>query len=93
MQPLDVFWHVLNFFAPAVGVGLLAPLFAKTIWRTGLASTGWRALIAWTTAASAAVLIGGMVVFEHDGKTATYAAMVLAAGVAMWWVGFRAPRQ
>ena len=33
--------------------------------------------------------IAGLVVFEHDGKMATYAAMVVACAAALWWAGFR----
>jgi hypothetical protein len=35
------------------------------------------------------VLLLGLVIFEHDGKMATYAAMVFACAIALWWVGFR----
>jgi hypothetical protein len=31
----------------------------------------------------------GLVIFEHDGKMATYSAMVVACAVTLWWVGFR----
>jgi hypothetical protein len=31
----------------------------------------------------------GLVAFEHDGKMATYAAMVVACALALWWRGFR----
>ena len=37
----------------------------------------------------AVVLILGLVIFEHDGKMATYTAMVVACALALWWVGFR----
>ena len=37
MGPLDAFWHLLNFFAPAVGVGLIAAALAKLLWRRELA--------------------------------------------------------
>ena len=30
-----------------------------------------------------------LVIFESDGKMATYAAMVVACALALWWVGFR----
>jgi hypothetical protein len=31
----------------------------------------------------------GLVVFERDGRMATYAGMVLACAAALWWAGFR----
>ncbi|NUZ05687.1 hypothetical protein [Piscinibacter koreensis] len=89
MGPLDLLWHLANFFAPAVGVGVITPSFAKLLWRRDLKSAPWLRLVGWTTAASAVVLIAGLVVFSQDGKIATYAAVVVAAGTALWWAGFR----
>ena len=93
MSPIDLLWHVLNFFAPAAGVGLIAPTLAKLLWRRGLASVGWSRLAAWVTIASAMVLLAGLVVFGRDGKMATYGAMVLACAVTLWWFGFGAGRR
>ncbi len=89
MQASDTFWHIANFFAPALFVGLLAAAMAKAIWRRELAGVGWLRLAAWAGAAMAAVSIAGLVVFEHDGKMVTYAAMLLACAAALWWAGFR----
>jgi len=86
--PIDAFWHLLNFFAPAVGVGLLAGGLAKLLWRRELKGVAWARLAGWAAAASAAVLVAGLVVFGHDGKMATYAAMVTACALTLWWVGF-----
>ncbi len=88
MGPIDAFWHLLNFFAPAVGVGLLASGLAKLLWRRELKGVGWLRLAAWAAAGCTAVLIAGLVVFGHDGKMATYAAMVAACALTLWWVGF-----
>jgi len=86
--PIDAFWHLLNFFAPAVGVGLLAGGLAKLLWRRELKGVAWMRLAGWAAAASAAVLVAGLVVFGHDGKMATYGAMVMACALTLWWVGF-----
>jgi Flp pilus assembly protein TadB len=88
LGPVDALWHLLNFFAPAVGVGLLASALAKLLWRRELKGTTWRRLSLWATACCAAALVAGLVVFGHDGKMATYAAMVTACALALWWVGF-----
>ena len=88
MGPLDAIWHLLNFFAPALGVGLLAPTFAKLLWRRELKSVSWRRLTGWATLWCAGVLVAGLVVFGHDGKMATYAAMVGACALTLWWLGF-----
>ena len=89
MNPLDAFWHFVNFFAPAVGVGVIAAGATKLLWRRELAGVRWQRLAAWASASTAAVLVAGLVIFETDGKMATYAAMVVACALALWWVGFR----
>ena len=88
MGPLDALWHLLNFFAPAVGVGLIASGFAKLLWRRELAGVRWPRLAAWAIGSCAAVLMAGLVVFGHDGKMSTYAAMVGACALSLWLVGF-----
>lgn len=88
LGPLVAFWHLLNFFAPALGVGLLAAAFAKLLWRRELKSVGWKRLALSAMAGCALVLIAGLVVFGHDGKIATYAAMVGVCALTLWWVGF-----
>ena len=88
MGPIDAFWHLLNFFAPAVGVGLLTAAFAKLLWRRELKSARWTRLALWATAGCALVLVAGLIVFGHDGKMATWAAMVVACGLTLWVVGF-----
>jgi hypothetical protein len=83
------FWHIANFFAPALVVGLLAAAAAKGVWRRDLAAIGWLRLAAWASAAMAVVSMLGLVIFEHDGKMITYAAMLVACAAALWWAGFR----
>jgi len=89
LNPVDAFWHFINFFAPAVGVGFLAAGATKLLWRRELAGVGWYRLAGWASAVTAAVLVLGLVIFESDGKMATYAAMVVACALTLWWVGFR----
>lgn len=88
MSPIDALWHLLNFFAPAVGVGLLTSAFAKLLWRRELKGARWIRLALWATLCCALALVAGLVVFGHDGKMVTYAAMVFACGVVLWFVGF-----
>jgi hypothetical protein len=88
MSPLDALWHLLNFVAPAIGVGLLAASLAKLSWRRELAAVPWRRLVLWAAGAGVAALIGGLLVFGRDGKMATYAALVVASALALWWAGF-----
>jgi hypothetical protein len=94
MGPLDAFWHLLNFFLPALWVAALAAAGAKwLLWRRELAGVPWRRLVLWPALAGSAALIGGLVITGQDGRMATYAAMVLAAAAALWWVGFAAGRR
>ncbi len=88
MGPLDTLWHLLNFFAPALGVGILAPAMAKLLWRRRLKPVAWTSLSLWATGGAAAALLAGLVVFGRDGRVATYALVVLASAVALWWAGF-----
>jgi hypothetical protein len=90
MGPLDATWHLLNFFAPALGIGLIAPALAKLLWRAELRGVALARLSVAATLACTVALLAGLIGFGHDGKTATYGAMVLAAALALWWAGFRA---
>ena len=89
MQPADAFWHIANFFAPAVVIGLLAAATTKIVWRHELAAIGWLRLAAWASGSMATVSMLGLVIFEHDGKMITYAAMLVACALALRWAGFR----
>jgi hypothetical protein len=89
LEPLDALWHLLNFFAPALGVGILAPTLAKLLWRSELRAIAWSRLVAVAVGAAALALIGGLLVLGQDGRIATYGAMVAATASGLWWVGFR----
>ena len=88
MGPLDALWHVLNLLAPALGLGVIAASLSKLLWRRALAAVRWRRLAAWACGAALLALLAGLVLSGHDGRMATYAAMVLASTMALWWVGF-----
>jgi hypothetical protein len=89
---MDAVWHLLNFFAPAVGVGWLTAAMAKLIWRKDLRSVSWMRLGAWASASGAAALLGALIVFGRDGRMLGYATMLAACSLSLWWVGLRAPR-
>jgi len=85
---LGGFWHLANFFGPAIGVGLIATLIAKLLWRQHLRSASWLRLWAWASLPAAGVAIAGLVVYGRDGKLATYTGIVLACALGLWWAGF-----
>jgi len=79
--------HLLNFFAPAAGVGLIASVLAKLIWRRTLRSSSLVTLTLLTATAGAVALVGGLLAFGRDGKMGTYAVLVLVVAVILWWRG------
>ena len=88
MGPLDALWHVANLFTPALALGALAAALAKLLWRRDLAAVPWKRLAGPACAAGAAVTLAGLVLLGRDGKMATYAAMVVACALTLWWQGF-----
>ncbi len=83
----------MNFCAPALGIGGFSTVLARLVWRGELRQTSLVALWAWASAAAALASVAGLVVFERDGRMATYAAMVVACAAAIWWTGFRAAKR
>jgi ABC-type uncharacterized transport system ATPase subunit len=88
MSSLQQFWHLLNFFSPALGVGVIAALLSKLLWRRQLSLVSWCRLAAWAVAAGAIASLSGLVIAGRDGTMATYGVMVLCTAGAIWLVGF-----
>jgi hypothetical protein len=88
MGPLDALNHLLNLLLPALALGLLAASLSKLLWRSALRAVAWKRLAGWACAAALLALLAGLVLTGRDGRMATYAGMVLASALALWWVGF-----
>jgi hypothetical protein len=88
MGPWDALIHLTNFFLPALGVGAIAAVLSKLFWPLQLKGVGWLRLAGWASSAGALALLAGLVVFGHDGKMMTYAAMVAASALALMWAGW-----
>ncbi len=88
MGPLDALGHLLNLFMPAAMLAGLSAGLVKVLWRRELKTLTWWRLTAPAAAAGAAVTLAGLVWTGHDGRMTTYAAMVLACALALWWRGF-----
>jgi hypothetical protein len=92
MGPLDAAWHLLGFVAPAILLAMVAAAGAKLVWRRERAGAAWRRLARDAAMANVAVLVAGLAITGHDGRMATYAAMVASCAVTLWWRGFLKPR-
>jgi len=88
MSPLDMLWHVLNLFLPALGVGLLAPALAKLVWRRALKGVRYARLATWCAAAAALSLFASLLLLGRDGRIVGYLALVVASAGALWWAAF-----
>ena len=86
MAPLDLFNHLLNFVAPALGVGFACALVGRLAMRQGGSAPAWWIQGAINGAVGITVLVGGLVISGHDGRMATYAALVVACGTSQWLV-------
>jgi len=86
MAPLDLFNHLLNFVAPAFAVGFLSALLGRLTMRKAAGTLSWWLQGAINFIVGVAVLAGGLVFVGHDGKMATYAALVLACATSQWLV-------
>jgi hypothetical protein len=88
MGPLDALFHLGNLFVPALALGALAAALAKLLWRRELAAVTWRRLALPASLVCAGVTLAGLVALGRDGKMATYAAMVAACALTLWWRGW-----
>ena len=86
MGPIDLFFHLLNFAAPALVVGLLTALAARIFMKKRPLTQSLYAQAAINFIVCLLVLVGGLWVFGRDGKMATYAALVLACATSQWWM-------
>jgi TRAP-type C4-dicarboxylate transport system permease small subunit len=87
MTPLDLFYHLLNFVAPAFAVGFMLPVLARVMMRRGTGAPAWWVQGAVNFGLGVVVLAGGLVVFGQDGRMATYAALVVVCAGSQWLLG------
>jgi hypothetical protein len=76
MGLLDLIFHLLNFVAPALGVGLLLALLGRVL-RHPAPSRSWLRQFAVNAALGCLVLGLGVLLLGRDGKMLTYLALVL----------------
>ena len=81
--------HMLNFLTPALVVGGLLAVSAPIFMKKTAPAHSWYAQAAINFVAGASALGIGLWYFGHDGKMASYAAMVLAMATSQWCAGRR----
>lgn len=92
MNPVDFLLHLLSFVAPAFVVALLVSLAGRLVLPRGSGPQRWWVSVALNFVAGVAALGVGLWWFGHDGKMATYTALVLAVATSQWLIarGWRA---
>ena len=84
MGPIDLLLHCLSLLAPALFLALVLPVAARLLLRPLAGRAGfWRQAVL-VFAAAAAMQVLGLWWFGHDGKMATYGALVAAAATVQW---------
>ena len=89
MNALDLLDHLLNLFAPALGMALLVPALARLVWWRALQATAWLQQVKKVALCNAVVVLVGLIALGRDGATLTYAALVLSSALVVWWTGLR----
>lgn len=89
MGLMDALIHGVNFFMPALAMAVLLPALARLVWWRALKGAGLVRQMGWAATVNALVLVLGLLVLGRDGAMATYAALVLACSLSVWWTGLR----
>ena len=84
MGPLDQLYHLANFLAPALAVGVALAAAGPIFIKKPPASPGLIAQTAINFIAGALALGLGLWFFGRDGKMASYAALVVVAATSQW---------
>ncbi|MFM9878951.1 MAG: hypothetical protein ACKVOO_00885 [Burkholderiaceae bacterium] len=84
MDLTQLLLHLTNFFAPALFLALCSPLLGRIFIRKRPLATSFIASAAIQFIVGAVILVAGLLLFGNDGKTATYAALVLGSGAVQW---------
>jgi uncharacterized membrane protein YdcZ (DUF606 family) len=77
--------HLLNFYAPALGVALILSTLAKQLWHQPLQATPWWRLVIPSSAVGVLVLTLGLLWAQRDGRVSTYACMLIGQSFGLSW--------
>ncbi|OIQ69402.1 hypothetical protein GALL_489980 [mine drainage metagenome] len=81
--------HAVNFLAPAVWLALWLPLVSCFLMKKKLVARTLYAQAVIQLIVGCLVLGAGLVVFGHDGKMATYLALVVLGASSQWLMSRR----
>ena len=84
MGPIDIFFHLLSFAAPALSLAFFLALATRVLLPQRVLLLSWWAQIALNVVLGIGVLALGLWHFGVDGKMATYAALVVVTAAAQW---------
>jgi hypothetical protein len=87
---MDAFWHLFNFFLPAVGVAGLAAAIARLLWRREMKAVPFKSLWVWAAAGATVAWVAGLVWLGGDGRMESYGLLLLGCAAGLWWRGFGA---
>ena len=73
--------HMVNFLLPAFWMATLLTGIERMMFRHRARSLRWWTQWLLLFACMAAVLLGGLIIFQRDGKMLTYVALVVVAGI------------
>ena len=88
MGLLDVFFHLLNFIAPAVVMACVFALAGRKIMPLNSNANAYptRKMVLVNSLVGITILLLGMLILGHDGKIITYALLIaIQAGVQVFW--------
>ncbi|MCA3239601.1 MAG: hypothetical protein ING32_15730 [Curvibacter sp.] len=84
MTLLDIFWHLLNFAAPALGLALLLPVLGRPFYKARDRLLPWWGQMLVNFLVGLAVLSAALWWFGRDGKMMGYALLVVAVASSQW---------
>ena len=84
MGPVAALTHLLNFVAPALGLGLLVTLAAQFFMKKRPPALTLPTQLAINIRANVVVLALGLWLTGRDGKMVSYAAMAVACATSQW---------
>lgn len=84
MNLLDIFLHLLNFVAPALGLAVLLPLLSRLFIRKQVFLLPWWGQMLLNFVAGVAALAVALWWLGHDGKMTGYALLMLTVACSQW---------